>query len=92
MGLSRYDGGRLWAVLRRPHNATAAAFPLSPAADCECGGSANGAIVIPLITPNGCAGVLTAEVRKGGEQREWVSAFACIFAAQLAMLFDVIPP
>jgi hypothetical protein len=43
-----------------------------------------GAVVAPLLTPGGCAGVLALELRHGGEQRESVRASATILAAQLS--------
>ena len=44
----------------------------------------SGALVVPLMTPAGCAGVLAIELQHGSEQRESVRALATIFAAQLA--------
>ncbi|MCC7008226.1 MAG: hypothetical protein IT184_05370 [Acidobacteria bacterium] len=45
----------------------------------------SGAIAVPLITPNGCAGVLSAEVRDARPSQDLV-AVARIIAAQLAVL------
>lgn len=45
-----------------------------------------GAVVVPLVTPHACVGVLALELRRGGEQHEWVRAVATILAAQLAGL------
>jgi cytoskeleton protein RodZ len=45
-----------------------------------------GAIVVPLTTPAGCAGVLAIELRGGAEQRDDVRAIATILAAQLSTL------
>lgn len=45
-----------------------------------------GAIVVPLLSPKGCAGVLTLEFRDGSEQRELVLVLARILGVQLAML------
>ena len=50
-----------------------------------------GAVVAPLLTPGGCAGVLALELRHGGEQRESVRASATILAAQLSF-FAAAPP
>jgi GAF domain-containing protein len=47
-------------------------------------GVAPGAVVAPLLAPDGCIGALTAEIRDGGETSEGVQALAAIFAAQLA--------
>jgi hypothetical protein len=54
-------------------------------------GESNGAIVAPLLTPNGCAGVLSAEIRGGGETSESVQALAAIFAAQLSAVLHTTP-
>ena len=43
-----------------------------------------GAIVAPLLSADGCIGVLSAEIRDGGEASETVQALAAIIAAQLA--------
>ena len=77
---------RISNVQRTAQNPTAAAFRSAQPEIVTGTGTANGAIAIPLVTPGGCAGVLAAEIRHGGEQSEWVPALARIFAAQLAML------
>ncbi len=45
-----------------------------------------GTIVAPLMSPDGCIGAVTAEVRDGGERSESVRACSQILAAQLAGL------
>jgi transcriptional regulator with XRE-family HTH domain len=45
-----------------------------------------GAIVVPLLTPMGCAGVLAVEVRNGAERREDVRSALTILAAQVSTL------
>jgi hypothetical protein len=45
-------------------------------------GASNGAIVAPVLSPSGCVGVMSAEIRGGGETSESVQALAAIFAAQ----------
>jgi hypothetical protein len=47
-------------------------------------GQSSGAIVAPLLSPEGCIGALTAEIRGGGETSDTVHALAAIVAAQLA--------
>ena len=49
-------------------------------------GSSNGAVVAPLLTSTGCVGVVSAEIRGGGESSESVQALAAIVAAQLAIV------
>ena len=48
---------------------------------------ATGAFVVPLLTPDGCAGVLALEFGDGAEQHELVQALAAIVAAQFSTLF-----
>jgi hypothetical protein len=65
------------------HNATAEAFR-SARACTVCGSEhRSGALVVPLITPTGCVGVLAIELQ-GREQSGSVRALATILAAQLA--------
>jgi hypothetical protein len=45
-----------------------------------------GAIVAPMLTPMGCAGVLAVEVRNGAEQREDLRAALTILSAQVSTL------
>jgi hypothetical protein len=45
-----------------------------------------GAIVAPLLTPLGCAGVLAVEVKSGAERREDVRSALTILAAQMSTL------
>jgi hypothetical protein len=47
-------------------------------------GSASGAIVAPMLAPEGCIGALAAEIKSGGEASDSVQACASIIAAQLA--------
>jgi Helix-turn-helix domain len=67
-------------------NASAEAF--RTLTTCLVGGSEfrTGAVVAPLLTPMGCAGVLAVELRSGTEQREDVRAAITILAAQLSTL------
>jgi hypothetical protein len=54
-------------------------------------GASNGAIVAPVLSPGGCVGVMSAEIRGGGETSEGVQALAAIFAAQLASVLHTTP-
>jgi len=54
-------------------------------------GESNGAIVAPVLSSRGCVGVLSAEIRGGGETSESVQALAAIFAAQLAGVIHSTP-
>jgi hypothetical protein len=67
-------------------NAIAKAFRAAEARVVDGGDEATGAVVVPLLTPSGCAGVLALELRHRQEQRECIRAAATILAAQLSTL------
>jgi hypothetical protein len=54
-------------------------------------GSSAGAVVAPLLGPDGCIGALSAEIASGGEASEAVQALATLFAAQLAAVLAAPP-
>ncbi len=83
---------QLPAVRRDSDNATAAAF--RSVQTCAIIGSdhTSGALVVPLLTPAGCAGVLAIELQHGSEQTRSVRAAATIFAALLAQLIAAPEP
>ncbi len=72
-------------------NAVAAAFRSAETCVVNGGNRVTGAVVVPLMAPRGCVGVLALELRHGGEQRESVRALATILAAQLATLVGSAP-
>ena len=71
-------------------NAVAAAFRSADVCVVE-GEGMSGAVVVPLLGPRGCLGVLALELLQGGERRESVRALATIVAAQLAALLVAAP-
>jgi hypothetical protein len=73
-------------IARNADNATAAAFRHSEMQVVRTNGMSPGAIVVPILGPNGCVGVMAAEVRHGREASESARALARIVAAQLATL------
>jgi transcriptional regulator with XRE-family HTH domain len=77
---------RLPRVRRDADNATATAFRSADTCIVKGSGLASGAIVVPLMTPVGCVGVLAVELQHGSEHKASVRALATIFAAQLATL------
>ena len=77
---------QLPTVRRDADNATAAAFRSAQACAMNAGDHSNGALVVPLLTPGGCAGVLATELQRGSEQTRSVRAALTILAAQLAQL------
>ena len=85
-GYSLEMTAQLGRVSRDSDNAIARAFRSAEARVVDGGDVATGAVVVPLLTPTGCAGVLALELRHGGERLECVRAAATILAAQLATL------
>jgi hypothetical protein len=82
---------RMTSIPKDADNAAAAAwrsatFRTVPALD-----QAPGALVMPIVTPDGCVGVLAAETRHGAEAQESTRAVAAIIAAQLATLVTTLP-
>ena len=75
---------RLGSLSADANNATAAAWRAGDLMVVEGTREAPGAIVAPIVTSQGCVGVLAAELAAGGENRDEVRAMAMIFAAQLA--------
>lgn len=76
---------RIPPVPRSADNAAAAAYR-SAALQIVLArpGRANGAVVAPILAPEGCIGAVSAEIRHGGETSDGVQAMAEIAAAQLA--------
>jgi cytoskeletal protein RodZ len=72
-------------------NRIAAAFRSAAPCVVDGAGSMTGAVVVPMLGPRECAGVLALELRPGGEQRDTVCAFATILAAQLVTLIGPAP-
>jgi hypothetical protein len=81
----------LHGVLLDDDNAITAAFRAVETRVVNGSGLETGAVVVPVTTPNACAGVLALELRNGREQHESVRAFATILAAQLSMLIGYPP-
>ena len=67
-------------------NGIATAFRSASRCVVDSGGSRTGAVVVPLLGPRQCAGVLAVELRHGGERLEVIQAAATILAAQLVTL------
>jgi len=81
---------RMGNIHRDANNAVAAAFRLGEMRLVDGDASTSGALVMPLLTSEGCIGALSAEMKVGSEKDESSQAFAAIFTAQLATL--VTPP
>jgi len=76
-------------VSRDAHNATAAAFRSARPCSVDGDGASNGALVVPVMAPRGCLGVLALELPRRRETLPSVRAIAVIVAAQLARLLAV---
>ena len=84
-GYDSQMAARIPSVPRSANNAAAAAYRTATLQIVLSRlGSANGAVVAPVVSADGCIGVLSAEIRDGGEASETVQALAAIIAAQLA--------
>lgn len=77
---------QLPAVSRDADNATAAAFRSARLCAIHGDDHNSAALVVPLVEPDGCAGVLAIELPDGREQTTSVHAVAMIFAAALTQL------
>lgn len=74
---------RIRPIPRQADNVTAAAWRKGDLLTLPADADGVGAIVAPLLGPEGCAGVLAAEV-SGGEPDEATQAMAMILASQFA--------
>jgi len=72
-------------------NATAAAFRTKSVQSMPADAQGNAAVAAPLVTADGCSGVLAAELKAGGDATSAASA-AAIIAAQLATLISPTAP
>jgi hypothetical protein len=80
---------RLRAIPRDADNATAAAYRAGELRVVEGDAATPGAVVVPLLTSLGPAGVMAAEIRRGGETSTATQAIATIVAAQISTLVPV---
>lgn len=92
-GYSAQMVSRIPPVPRAASNAAAAAYRSGTLQIVlsRPGSAVKGAIVAPLLAAGGCVGVLSAEIRDGGEASDTVQALAAIFAAQLAGVVAAAP-
>ena len=85
-GYSDQVMARMGSIHRDANNAAAAAYRSGEMRIVNGDTFTNGALVMPLLTADGCIGVLSAEMKGGSEKDESSQALAAIFAAQLATL------
>jgi len=77
---------RMGSIHRDANNAVAAAYRSSEVRTVAGDAVTGGAVIVPLMTSEGCVGVMSAEMKSGAEKDESSQALATIFAAQLATL------
>jgi transcriptional regulator with XRE-family HTH domain len=83
---------QLPTVSREADNATAEAFRSAHACVIHGDAHASGALVVPLLGPDACLGVLALEFRQGREGRITSRAVATILGAALAQLIERFRP
>ena len=77
---------RMGTISRDADNVTAAAFREASPKISAARGDASAALAVPLLSPAGPVGVLSAEIREVAEVDAQRQALAAILAAQLSML------
>jgi cytoskeletal protein RodZ len=82
---------RMRAVPRSADNAIAEAYRSADTCIVASADGTTGAIVVPMMSPGGCVGVLALEMQDGVEAREDVRAIASILAAQLVTMLGAEP-
>jgi hypothetical protein len=82
---------RMQSIPRDADNAAAAAWREGTERTVAAQGQSPGALVTPILTAEGCVGVLAAETLHDAERRETTRAVAAIIAAQLATLVTALP-
>jgi hypothetical protein len=82
---------RLGSIRRSADNATATAWRTGEPAVVPGAIGSSGAIVAPMFGPDGCIGVLAAEVRQGREGDTSTRAVTVMLAAQLATVVAAWP-
>ena len=85
-GYEQRTVARMGSIHRDANNAAAAAYRSTEVRTVAGDSFTSGAIIVPLMTSDGCVGVLSAEMKPGCEKDESSQALATIFAAQLATL------
>jgi hypothetical protein len=82
---------RMGPVSRSDTSAVADAWRRGEPISVAATSSSSGALVIPLLGPDSCVGVLALEVAPGRADEASTRAIATLFAAQLAPLVSVTP-
>ena len=83
---------RIGAIRCGGDNATVEAYRTARLQVVRGSAETLGAIAAPLLSPDGCIGVMSAEVREAYETSEAIQATTAILAAQLSTLVTADPP
>ena len=82
---------RMGSIARDADNAAATAYRQGELRTVSAHGTLPGALVAPIVTADGCVGVLAAEMLNGCERDDTARAVAAILAAQLATFVTAVP-
>jgi hypothetical protein len=87
-GYSERVLAQLPTVRQDADNATAAAFRSRQVCEVSATPHASAALVVPLLVPDACAGVMAVELQHGVEVSKGNRAAAAVLAASMAQLVD----
>ena len=91
-GYSAQTIAKMPAVPKNANNAAAAAYRTGALQIVLARpGTSSGALVAPLLTPDGCIGALSAEIKGRGETSDSTQSLSILFAAQLASVLGPVP-
>ncbi|MEI6669509.1 MAG: hypothetical protein WCP29_15265 [Acidobacteriota bacterium] len=90
-GYSAATLGRMGAIEPDADNATATAYRLQALQMMPADPPSGGALVVPMVTAEGCTGAMAVELKRGVEPTAYLCAVASILAAQLATLITPTP-
>ena len=91
-GYSAQTIAKMPAVPKNAKNAAAAAYRTGVLQIVLARpGTSSGALVAPLLSPDGCIGALSAEIKGRGETSDSTQSLSVLFAAQLASVLGPVP-
>jgi hypothetical protein len=90
-GYGRDQLSRIGGIPYDAQNATAAAYRRQQSEMIDAAGGGSAAIVVPILSPSGCLGVLTLELKLGVAATDALCSSASIVASQLAGLVGPLP-
>jgi len=90
-GYAQHVIAKMGNITREATNAAAAAYRTGEMRTVMGDDRSHGALIAPLVTADGCIGVLSAEMKGGSEKDECSQSLISIVAAQLATLVSPSP-